>query len=143
MREALIIIAGLLLGSAVGVGGFTFVYAKGGSYLTDDPNACANCHVMEEQLSGWMKGSHRSAAVCNDCHTPEGFLNKYVTKAINGWHHSKAFTSGDFHEPIQIGPRNRSITEAACRQCHRAMTELIDADGSIECLRCHSEVGHR
>ena len=141
MREVAIILAGLLIGAAFGVAGFTFVYAKGGSYLTDDPNACANCHIMEPQLSGWMKGSHKKAAVCNDCHTPAGFVDKYFTKALNGWHHSKAFTSGDFHEPIQIGPRNRQITESACRKCHAAMTEWID-DG-IECLRCHAEVGHR
>jgi cytochrome c nitrite reductase small subunit len=142
VREVALVVAALLVGASFGVAGFTFVYAKGGSYLTDDPNACANCHVMEEQLSGWMKGSHRHAAVCNDCHTPEGFVNKYLTKALNGWHHSKAFTSGDFHEPIQIGARNRSIAEASCRTCHAAMVERIDGDG-VECLRCHTDVGHR
>lgn len=33
-------------GLAVGVGGYTFVYARGASYLTNDPAACANCHVI-------------------------------------------------------------------------------------------------
>ncbi|RYE57570.1 MAG: hypothetical protein EOP20_07245, partial [Hyphomicrobiales bacterium] len=61
------------IGAAVGLGGYTFVYAKGASYLGNDPNACANCHVMQDHLDGWYKSSHRSVATCNDCHTPAGF----------------------------------------------------------------------
>ncbi|MBE2216221.1 MAG: NapC/NirT family cytochrome c, partial [Opitutaceae bacterium] len=57
------------LGAALGICGYTFIYAKGYSYLVNDPAACANCHVMEEQYSGWMKSSHRAVATCNDCHT--------------------------------------------------------------------------
>ena len=72
--------AGLLCGLAAGVGLYTFAYARGASYMTDDPRACANCHVMEEQYSAWSRSSHRSVAVCNDCHTPPGFLPKYVAR---------------------------------------------------------------
>jgi cytochrome c nitrite reductase small subunit len=32
-----------------GVGTFTFGYARGFSYLSADPRACVNCHVMNEQ----------------------------------------------------------------------------------------------
>ena len=39
-------------------------------YLTNDPAACANFHVMSEYYAAWMKGPHRSVAVCNDCHAP-------------------------------------------------------------------------
>ena len=45
----------LMIGIAVGIGVYTFAYAKGWSYLTDDPAACANCHVMSEQFDGWLK----------------------------------------------------------------------------------------
>ena len=31
------IVLGVALGAAVGIGGFTFIYAKGYSYLTNDP----------------------------------------------------------------------------------------------------------
>ena len=95
------------IGLAVGIGTYTFVYARGASYLTNDPNACANCHVMREQLDGWMASSHRAVAVRNDCHTPHDFVGKYTTKVVNGFWHSVAFTTGRFHEPIQIGTRNR------------------------------------
>ena len=64
------ILLGVVIGVAVGIGAYTFVYARGWSYLTDDPAACANCHVMREQFDGWLKSSHRAVATCNDCHTP-------------------------------------------------------------------------
>jgi cytochrome c nitrite reductase small subunit len=137
---------GLALGLAAGVGGFTFVYARGGSYLTDDPRACANCHVMNEQFDGWVKSSHRAVAVCNDCHTPPGLGPKYLTKARNGFFHSYYFTTGDFPEPIQITPRNRAVAEQACRKCHLEIVAAIethpDAPPLVSCLRCHRDVGH-
>jgi cytochrome c nitrite reductase small subunit len=148
------------VGAVVGLGGFTFVYARGYSYLTDDPAACANCHVMEEQFQGWSRGSHRSVAVCNDCHTPAGALGKYSTKAANGFWHSYYFTVGGFPDPIQMTPRNRAVTEAACLKCHAEITSAIAAPAGvtiparsgapaaghgapgISCVRCHASAGH-
>ena len=98
--------AALLVGIAAGLGVFTFGYAKGASYLTNNPAACANCHVMSEHYSAWMKSSHRSVATCNDCHTPHDLVRKYVTKAENGFWHSFAFTSGRYPDPLRIKPRN-------------------------------------
>ena len=115
-----------LAGVALGLGAYTFVYARGGSYLSDDPKACANCHVMQAQLDAWSRSSHHQVAVCNDCHTPKGLVGKYWTKALNGWHHSRAFTTGDFHEPIMIKASNLAVTEARCRSCHVAVVEAID-----------------
>jgi cytochrome c nitrite reductase small subunit len=40
------LIFALSLGLAAGLGAFTFVYARGYSYLSNDPSACANCHIM-------------------------------------------------------------------------------------------------
>ncbi len=139
--------AAVAFGLAAGVGLYTFGYAGGASYMTDDPAACANCHVMEEQLAGWTKSSHRAVAVCNDCHTPPGLLPKYATKAINGFYHSVAFTTGRFPEPIRITPRNERVTEAACRVCHQPVVEAIDADAdsgrrAVSCIVCHRNVGH-
>jgi cytochrome c nitrite reductase small subunit len=143
-RWSLFVLA-LLTGIAGGVGAYTFVYAKGASYLTNDPRACVNCHVMREQYDGWVKGSHRSVAACNDCHTPPGFVGKYTTKALNGFWHSFAFTTGWFHEPIAITARNRDVTESACRGCHQSIVDAIEAhptSGELACLRCHTSVGH-
>jgi cytochrome c nitrite reductase small subunit len=135
--------AGIAVGVAAGLGGFTFGYARGGSYLTDDPQACANCHVMRDQYEGWLRSSHHAVAVCNDCHTPGSFVRKYWVKARNGWHHSVAFTLGGFHEPITIGSTNRLVTEERCRDCHAEVAAAVDAlPGAVACIRCHDSVGH-
>jgi cytochrome c nitrite reductase small subunit len=93
-----------------------------------------------------MKASHRRAAVCNDCHAPHDFVGKYSTKAINGFFHSWAFTTGWFPENIRINARNRRITEEACLHCHADITSSIRAiqghQASESCLACHREVGH-
>jgi cytochrome c nitrite reductase small subunit len=136
----------LAAGAAAGVGGYTFVYAKGASYLTNDPGACANCHVMQAYLDGWIKSSHRHAAVCNDCHTPPDFAGKYMTKGLNGFWHSYAFTTGRFPDVIRITPRNHAIAEASCLKCHADIVEAVSGPhGSgerISCVRCHGSVGH-
>jgi cytochrome c nitrite reductase small subunit len=138
---------GVALGAVVGIGGYTFIYAKGYSYLTNDPAACANCHVMEEQYAGWLKSSHRSVAACNDCHTPPGTFGKYYTKASNGFWHSYYFTTNTFHEPIRITERNRGVTEQACRKCHEPIVNAIDGahqtSGPLSCINCHRNVGHQ
>jgi cytochrome c nitrite reductase small subunit len=139
------ILAGVAVGVAVGGGLFTFVYARGASYLTNDPQACANCHIMREHYEAWIKSSHRSVATCNDCHTPPGLVAKYVTKAENGFFHSLYFTTGDFPDPLRIKPRNRSVTEQACRKCHTPIVEAIEAhkdNESLSCMKCHADVGH-
>ncbi len=144
--DVLRVVVAVLLGAAAGVGAYTFVYARGASYLTDDPHACANCHVMNEQLDGWIRSSHHAVATCNDCHTPPGTVAKYLTKAENGFRHSVAFTTGRFPEPIAITPRNRRVTEQACRKCHADVVDAIDrapAEGRrLSCLGCHRSVGH-
>jgi cytochrome c nitrite reductase small subunit len=137
---------GMALGLAGGIGGFTFVYARGASYLTNDPAACANCHIMNDQYDAWQKSSHRAVAVCNDCHTPHGLGPKYLTKGLNGFWHSYAFTLGGYPDPLQITSRNNRVTEGACLKCHDDMVETIQAGqpaDSISCVRCHRDVGHQ
>lgn len=142
----LALLAAAALGVGAGIGGYTFLYAKGASYLGHDAAACRNCHVMEEQYSGWLNGSHRAAAACNDCHTPANFVGKWSVKALNGFRHSWAFTAGRFPDPIEIVPFDRRITEAQCRHCHEdIVTQIAGPHGrgeSIECIRCHRNVGH-
>jgi cytochrome c nitrite reductase small subunit len=144
-----LIVVGGLLGIALGIGGFTFIYAKGYSYLTNDPAACANCHVMGDYYAGWMKGPHRSVAVCNDCHAPHDLVGKYATKASNGFWHSFYFTTGQYPDHLEIKPRNRQIANDACLYCHEEVVHAIVAspspggeDRQMSCVRCHWDVGH-
>lgn len=135
------------LGLAGGLGLYTFSYAEGLSYLSNDPKACVNCHVMNEQYDGWVKGSHKAVATCNDCHVPHDPIGRYLAKASNGYHHSRAFTLQDFHEPIQITTRNARALQDNCIRCHGDFVhEIVDgsttAPDAVQCVHCHREVGH-
>ena len=147
MTSLPVLALGTTLGLAAGIASFTFVYAKGSSYMTNDPKACANCHVMQQQYDGWLTSSHHAVAVCNDCHAPHDVFGKYTTKALNGFWHSFAFTTGRYPEEIQITPRNHRIAEASCRHCHDDIVEAMNdtAHASADqasCVRCHGSVGH-
>ena len=146
MSRLLPVLTASALGIAAAVGGYTFIYARGYSYMTNDPEACANCHIMEDHFRAWSRSSHHAVAVCNDCHTPPGLIPKYAVKAINGFNHSLAFTTGRFPEPLRITRRNAEVTEKACRKCHGDIVLAIESPHprgeQLSCIRCHSAVGH-
>ena len=118
---AVIVVLAVLAGLIIGLGTYTFIYAKGYSYLTNNPAACTNCHVMQAEYDAWVKSSHRSAATCNDCHTPHNFIGKYAVKANNGFWHSFYFTSGRYPDTIEITKFDQQVTENACRRCHQTL----------------------
>ena len=136
----------VLLGMLGGIGAFTFGYGKGHSYLVDDPNACANCHVMDGHFDSWLKSSHNAVATCNDCHLPHDVFGKWLVKADNGFFHSLAFTLENFHEPIRIKPRNREVTQGTCLDCHRDFVHQMlppePGQDMLLCIQCHGDVGH-
>jgi cytochrome c nitrite reductase small subunit len=136
-----------MVGMAFGVAGFTFHYAEGTSYLSTDPRACANCHIMQPQLDAWQKSSHHTVATCVDCHLPHSGIEKYVAKARNGWNHSRAFTLQDFAEPIRISETNAEILQTNCLRCHEDLVhEVLPAAttdrAAIRCVHCHRAAGH-
>ena len=146
-RTALMaVVTAVILGVLAGVGMFTFGYGHGAAYLSNDPAACANCHVMQGHFDSWVKSSHKDAATCNDCHLPHNLAGKYITKADNGFFHSLAFTTGDFHEPIRIKPRNARVTQHACLHCHadfvHSMLPAEKGGDMLSCVHCHTDVGH-
>jgi cytochrome c nitrite reductase small subunit len=142
-----VLVLSVLIGAALGTGAFTVHYAEAFSYLSNDPKACVNCHVMREPYDGWQKASHHAVATCGDCHVPHETVPKYVVKAENGFWHSKGFTLQDFPEPIRLRPVSLRILNANCVDCHRDLVNDIlghsvpgtDATG---CVHCHASVGH-
>lgn len=143
---ALAIAIGAFLGASV----YGFRYAEGFSYLSNDPRACVNCHIMRDQFDGWQKAGHHAVATCNDCHVPHEFVGKYLTKIEHGYRHSKGFTFQDFHEPIRITPGSLAVVEANCVRCHSGLVSDIAAHPvgasghpeSANCVHCHSSAGH-
>ncbi len=152
------LVLAILVGALVGVGSATFGYASGLAYLSNDPAACRNCHIMNDQFDSWRKGPHHSFATCNDCHVPPHFPQKYLAKGLNGYHHSMGFTfqpaSPDapgardfFEEPIQIKARNSQVLQDNCLRCHGDLVHDIVrgstwAEQAIRCVQCHRAVGH-
>lgn len=149
------LVLAVLLGLFFGLSLSTFDYAEGTSYLSNDPNACVNCHVMRDQFDGWQKAAHHARATCNDCHVPhDSIVSKYYVKAEHGYRHSKGFTFQDFHEPIQITKASRDVVIQNCVRCHEDMTHEIrvaavgphadssDLSGSVDCIHCHTSVAH-
>ncbi len=150
--------AGLAAAGAVGVffgvAAYTFSYAEGLSYLSENPKACVNCHVMQENYDAWSNSSHHARATCNDCHVPhDSVLAKYMTKAEHGYRHSKGFTFQDFHEPIRMKEKSHADVVANCVRCHEGMTHEIRFGGGegggegwnamgVDCIRCHASVAH-
>lgn len=126
----------------VGVSLFAFGYGEGLSYLSTDPAACANCHIMQPQLDSYFKASHHAVATCNDCHLPHDYVQKYLAKVSNGWNHSVAFTTGRFNEPITIKEGNAQILQNNCLACHGALVHDLVTGQQLRCVHCHKTVGH-
>ena len=146
-RSRLLVLAAYLLAIPAGIGAFTFVYAKGFSYLSTDPRACANCHIMNLQYDAWLKSGHRHVAGCIDCHLPHAGLAKWVAKADHGFRHSAAFTLQNFKEPIEITPRDRRLVQTNCVRCHADFIHPVlgspaPRGAEVDCLHCHARVGH-
>jgi cytochrome c nitrite reductase small subunit len=136
------------VGVLAGLGAFTFRYAEGFSYFSNDPRACANCHAMNDHYASWQASPHHGVAACNDCHTPHEPLPKLWTKAQNGWNHSSRFTLQNYPENIRITPANARRLEHNCLGCHREMvgeifpSHGIGETGDLHCVHCHAGVGH-
>jgi cytochrome c nitrite reductase small subunit len=141
----LVIATGTLAGVLAGVGLFTFYYAHGASYLSTDPRACNNCHIMNREWDSWIKSGHHHVAGCADCHMPHNFVGKWATKIDNGFWHSYYFTFQNFHEPIQITKKGSDIVQGACLSCHGQFVHAVVGTPNsqeLRCVHCHSNVGH-
>lgn len=131
----------------VGVGAYVAQVSQAASYLSDDPAACINCHVMIPQYSTWQRSSHARVAVCNDCHVPhDSLLSKYWFKAKDGSRHSLLFTLRRERQVIQAIPDSREVIQDNCVRCHIRTVETavapVHADFSRACVDCHREVPH-
>lgn len=137
----------VLFGIVIGLGCYSFIYAKGYSYMSDDPRACINCHIMQDNFNAWQQSPHHHVAKCNDCHLPHNIVGKYAVKALNGFGHSSAFTLQNFKDPIIIKEHSLNVVKNSCLSCHQPMVQAMDhgngsKSGNNNCLHCHRGVGH-
>ncbi|MGL4780764.1 MAG: cytochrome c nitrite reductase small subunit [Bacteroidales bacterium] len=141
-------------GIAVGLTGYIIYVSRAHTYLSDDPAACVNCHIMAPYYQSWMHSSHGKETTCNDCHVPQdNVFNKYAFKAMDGLYHSAVFTLRG--EPDVIRPRDASsqVIMDNCIRCHTQLntefvnTGMIDYTQTTEgegkkCWDCHRDVPH-
>lgn len=140
----LIIAIGLVVGSGI----YTFYNAKGYSYLSDNPKACANCHVMHDVYSSWSKSGHHHVATCNACHLPSEFVSKWLTKAQNGFYHGYAFSLKELPLVLSATEQSKEIILQNCMNCHSNFVHnainatAMKSSEPLNCVSCHKQVGH-
>jgi cytochrome c nitrite reductase small subunit len=143
----------ILLGIITGLGFHVFYISNAVSYLSDEPETCINCHVMNPQYVSWEKGSHGRVTVCNDCHvTHNNIFNKYFFKAKDGMRHATIFTLRTEPQVIQIKDAGKDAVQNNCIRCHynllypistRAINnQSIMASHNGYCWDCHRETPH-
>ncbi|HQU70822.1 MAG TPA: cytochrome c nitrite reductase small subunit [Calditrichia bacterium] len=143
----------ILLGIGAGLAIYIAHIANVGSYLTDDPTACVNCHVMTPQFITWRHSSHREVATCNDCHVPQdNFIKKYFFKAKDGLYHSTIFTLRKEPQAIVMHEAGQEAVQSNCIRCH--ISQVTDprtaagvsnhAENRLDrtCWSCHRNVPH-
>lgn len=115
------------------------------AYLGNNPTTCNNCHVMDAVYEGWYHGAHREWATCNDCHTPHALVPKYLVKAVSGYHHVTAFTTGNIPDAIRAKQSSDRVIQENCERCHTA-TIAATNEGMLTtdryCFDCHRSVSH-
>jgi cytochrome c nitrite reductase small subunit len=142
----------------IAIAGFGYIIyiSKALSYLSKDPKACINCHVMNTQYATWQHSSHAREATCIECHLPtDSFIDKYIAKAVDGWNHSKAFTMHTYAHAIKISDDGAKRVQKNCISCHKSITSTLSTnadkyhnfdepyvENGRKCWSCHKDVPH-
>ncbi len=133
---------------------FYLVYISNAvSYLSDDPKACVNCHIMAPEYATWTHSSHREVTHCNDCHVPHNnVFNKYYFKAKDGLRHAYMFTMRLEPQSIFIKEEGKGVVHQNCIRCHADLvydakllsmtTTYHDRFSKRPCWECHREIPH-
>lgn len=143
----------ILMAAFFGIGFYILRLSNAAAYLSDDPKACINCHLMTPQYISWNHSSHREVAHCNDCHVPQdNLVSKFYFKAKDGLYHSSIFTMRAEPQVIKaLGP-SMEVIQNNCIRCHEdrvvddKLTAFVD-DHAVHrtdrtCWECHREVPH-
>lgn len=137
----------------IGLSLFVIYISNATSYLSDEPEACINCHVMTSEYVSWQNGSHGKVTICNDCHVPhDNFIRKYYFKANDGLRHSFMFTFRLEPQVIQMKEAGKNVVQENCKRCHSHLLTMVTSDniygGNYKhgegklCWECHRETPH-
>ncbi|MEI7982487.1 MAG: cytochrome c nitrite reductase small subunit [Bacteroidota bacterium] len=143
----------VLLGIFFGIGLYAIYISRAFSYLSDNPETCINCHVMNPQYANWAHSAHRRVTNCNDCHVPhENVFKKYLFKAQDGLRHATIFTLRNEPQVIFIREAGKKAVQKNCIRCHlhaAGMEFMMAVEPGFHnylqersCLDCHRETPH-
>lgn len=133
------------IGIIAGLGAVTFNVSRATSYLSDDPETCINCHVMNSAYATWSHSAHREVATCNDCHVPHtNIFAEYAFKAQDGLRHSVIFTARAEPQAMRLSRAAVPVVHGNCIRCHEQTVMSIEVPRAEDqpCWHCHSNVPH-
>ncbi len=148
-RLPVIIITAIMVGLCI----YILYISKAYSYLSDNPSACINCHIMTPQYITWQRSAHRQWTNCNDCHVPHDLIiRKYYFKAKDGLRHASMFTLWMEPQVILMHDPGKTVVQENCLRCHDYMNQNVSlvhstlansklGEGRL-CWDCHREVPH-
>lgn len=136
-----------------GLMGYLFYISKAYSYLSDNPKACVNCHIMAPEYATWNHSSHARNTVCNDCHIPhDNFFRTYFFKASDGIRHATMFSLRLEPQVIKIRKPGETVVQENCIRCHSELNSVVGTgkvtatmahkDEGKLCWECHRDVPH-
>ncbi len=141
----------VILGTFTGLFSLLVKISNAGSYLSDDPRVCINCHIMTPQFATWSHSAHRTVTDCNECHVPhDSFIRKYYFKASDGLRHATVFTLRNEPQTIYIRDAGRKVVQENCLRCHASLfsdgpgmpAEALAGRRDRQCLDCHRYTPH-
>lgn len=146
------LIVTILLGMIVGMVLFILYVSKAHSYLSDNPKACVNCHIMAPEYSTWFHSSHARNTVCNDCHVPhDNLVRKYYFKAMDGLRHATMYSWRLEPQVIRMRKPGQMVVQENCIRCHSQLNSVVGTavtakqarhgEGKL-CWDCHRDVPH-
>ncbi|MEG0926718.1 cytochrome c nitrite reductase small subunit [Chryseobacterium sp.] len=142
-----------LVGVLIGLTGYVFYISKAYSYLSDNPKACVNCHIMAPEYATWFHSSHGRVTNCNDCHVPhDNIARKYYFKAMDGMRHASMFALRMEPQVITIKEAGETVVQENCIRCHGTLNSVVSTgnvtaemahenNGKL-CWDCHREIPH-
>ena len=111
------VLAIIITGVIVGGGALTLYMLRAHTYLTDDPAACVNCHIMGPYYATWFHSSHSRNATCNDCHVPyENPVKKWVFKGMDGMRHVAVFLTRGEKDVLRANKESAEVIMNNCIQ---------------------------
>lgn len=112
-----------------------FIVAATVLKTAEEPEFCASCHLMKDQIDSWTKSIHRSV-MCVECHLPrQNPIEYYYWKVQLGLNDYIKFY---VYSVDEVSLKHKEIVKNNCLRCHSEVLSLVNV--SRDCWDCHKVV---